>query len=223
MTTSTPLTVAALLDQVLPRLKQAFPGDDFQVIQNPAPAAQHSLLLSPASARKVAEFLRDTDGLQFDFLSNVTGVDWPERQIVEKKTTQVPAPDGNGTVSKEESVTRTEPGYLEVVYHLYSTERLQGPLILRMRTGDRAEKVSLPSLTPVWRSAELQEREVFDLFGVRFEGHPDLRRLLMWEEFKDFPMRKDFVEPDDYDYEPTPHGKVLDRVKARTAPTGGAA
>ena len=70
----------------------------------------------------------------------------------------------------------------------------------------------MPSLTPIWRSAEFQEREIFDLYGVIFEGHPDLRRLLMWEEFEDFPMRKDYVDPDDFEYEPTPHGSVLERA-----------
>jgi len=67
-----------------------------------------------------------------------------------------------------------------VVYHLFSIAKKHGPITLRMRTRDRDAGVHLPSLTPVWRSAELQEREIFDLFGVVFDGHPDLRRLLMW-------------------------------------------
>jgi len=69
--------------------------------------------------------------------------------------------------------------------------------------------VHVPSLTPVWRSCDFQEREAFDLYGIIFDGHHDLRRLLMWEEFTDFPMRKDYVEPDDYEYEPTAHDEVL--------------
>ena len=83
-----------------------------------------------------------------------------------------------------------EPGYLEAVYHLFSVEKKHGPVVLRMRTENRADQVELPSLTPVWRSAEFQEREVFDLFGIVFDGHPDLRRILMWDEFKDHPMRR---------------------------------
>jgi NADH-quinone oxidoreductase subunit C len=62
-------------------------------------------------------------------------------------------------------------------------------------------------LTGIWRSAEFQEREVFDLYGVVFTGHPDLRRLLMWDGFKDHPMRRDYVEPDDFEYEPTAHDR----------------
>ena len=65
--------------------------------------------------------------------------------------------------------------------------------------------------------AEFQEREIFDLYGIVFEGHPDLRPLLMWDEFKDHPMRHDYVEPDDYEYEPTPHDEVLERAQAHKA------
>ena len=59
----------------------------------------------------------------------------------------------------------------------------------------------------------LQEREAFDLYGIIFDGHPDLRRILMWDGFKDFPMRRDYVEPDDYEYEPTAHDKVLEKAE----------
>ena len=65
--------------------------------------------------------------------------------------------------------------------------------------------------------AELQEREAYDLYGIIFDGHPDLRRILMWDGFKDFPMRKDYVEPDDYEYEPTPHDEVLEKTKQHHA------
>ena len=75
----------------------------------------------------------------------------------------------------------------------------------------------MPSLTPIWRSAEFQEREIFDLYGIVFDEHPDLRRLLMWEGFQDHPMRKDYVEPNDYEYEPTPHDEVLEKAKRHEA------
>jgi NADH-quinone oxidoreductase subunit C len=89
-----------------------------------------------------------------------------------------------------------------------------GPVIIRLRTGNRTDQVTLPSLTPVWKSCDFQEREIYDLYGIVFEGHPDLRRLLMWDGFKDHPMRRDYVAPDDFEWEPTPHGGVLVRAKA---------
>jgi NADH-quinone oxidoreductase subunit C len=115
-------------------------------------------------------------------------------------------------------VKRLLPGYLEAVYHLYSIARRHGPVILRLRTPNRTDQVTLPSLTPVWRSCEFQEREAFDLFGIVFAGHPDLRRILMWDEFKDHPMRKDYVAPDDFEWEPTPHGDVLARARRHQPP-----
>ena len=84
--------------------------------------------------------------------------------------------------------------HLEVVYHLYSMEKKEGPLVLKART-DR-EACLLPSVTPIWRGAEFQEREAFDMVGVRFEGHPDLRRILMWDGFEHYPLRKDYVQED---------------------------
>jgi NADH-quinone oxidoreductase subunit C len=197
---------------ILQSIRTALPSASVEPVNNPSPSGQHSLLVGRTDARAVAEFLRDSLG--FDFCSNVTGVDWLPRKV---KETVVRKETVEG-VEKEiqETIEREAPGFLEVVYHLYSMTKKTGPLILRMRTGDRAGDVSVPSLTPVWKSADFQEREVFDLFGIRFDGHPDLRRILMWDEFADHPMRKDYVAPDDYEYEPTPHDEVLARVKART-------
>ena len=205
-----------MITAVLEKIHSGRPGVAVELVNNPSPSGQHSLLVGAKDARKVAEFLRDE--LQFDFASNVSGVDWPPRKVkevvVRKETV-----DG---VEKEikETVEHDVPGYLEAVYHLYSVAKKCGPITLRMRTGDRDKNVTLPSLTPVWKSADFQEREVFDLYGIRFEGHPDLRRLLMWDEYVDHPMRKDFVAPDDCDYEPTPHDEILKRVNARAATTG---
>ena len=81
--------------------------------------------------------------------------------------------------------------YLEVVYHLSSLER-NHLLTLKVRCYDRDHAV-VPSLTPLWQGADLQEREVYDLFGVVFTGHPNLKRLVTWEGFKGHPLRKDFV------------------------------
>src|SRR2546423_14635850 len=199
------------LEQIKARLEAPAPGAQIDIVPNGSPSQQASLRIDSEHAVAIARFLRDDPELRLDFCSNVTGVDWLDRTV--KKTVKVKqVVDG---VEKELDQTREEviPGYLEAVYHLYSIARKHGPVIIRMRTADRAAKTPLPSLTPVWRSAEFQEREIFDLYGIRFDGHPDLRRILMWDEFKDYPMRKDYRDPDDYEYEPTPHDEVLERAK----------
>jgi len=199
------------LESIKSRIEAAVTGASLEILTNTASCAEHSLVLDRDHGRAVAEFLRDDAELLLDFCSNATGVDWPERTEVEKiKVKKVV--DG-----EEKEVTETKetqfPAYLETVYHLFSMEKKHGPVIIRIRTGNRTDDVTLPSLTPVWRSCEFQEREIFDLFGVQFEGHPDLRRILMWDEYKDFPMRRDYVEPDDYEYEPTPHDAVCGKAE----------
>jgi NADH-quinone oxidoreductase subunit C len=187
------------IESILERIRAALPDAGVSLRRNPGPSAQHSLLVDPANLVEVCEFLRDT--LSFDFLSNVTGVDWPNPA----KADAVAVPEGEGTPAAG--------GFLEVLYHLFSTSNRVGPLVLRARTLDRGENAKIPSVVSVFRSAEFQEREIFDLFGVVFTGHPDLRRILMWDEFVDHPMRKDYVAPDDYEYEPTPHDAVLEKAK----------
>ncbi len=86
------------------------------------------------------------------------------------------------------------PDRMDVVYHLCSMAQKHGPVTVRVSL-PRANPV-IASVTPIWRGAEFQEREVYDLYGVRFEGHPDLRRILMWEGFVGHPMRKDYVPED---------------------------
>ena len=83
---------------------------------------------------------------------------------------------------------------IDMVYHLYSMTNRHGPVTLKVRLDRDNPKV--PSLTPIWRAAEFQEREAYDLYGVIFDGHPDLRRILMWDGFTGHPMRKDYVPED---------------------------
>ena len=207
------------VEEIKAAIEAAVPGAGVKIIPNPSPSGQHSLQLDPRTAVDVARFLRDDAELALDFLSNVTGVDYLDKEVSEKvKVTRPVTKTVDGveqTVEEtvEETRKHTEPGYLEVVYHLFSMAKKHGPVVLRMRTGNRTDQVELPSFTPIWRSAEFQEREVFDLFGIVFTGHPDLRRMLMWEGFKDHPMRRDYVEPDDFEYEPTAHDDVLARAK----------
>jgi len=76
-----------------------------------------------------------------------------------------------------------------VVYHLRAT--VNG-IEIRLKTDVSEEKSELPSVLPVWRTANWHEREIYDLMGIRFSGHPDLRRILMWEGYPYHPLRKDF-------------------------------
>lgn len=198
------------LEDIKGRAEEAIPGLVLEIVPNPSPCGQRSLAVDNPHAIQLARFLKDDPSLRFDYLSNVTGVDWLDSVIKEKKITREII---DGQEREIERVTeQTKPGYLEALYHLYSMELKHGPLILRLRTANRSNQARLPSLTPIWRAAEFQEREIFDLYGVTFDGHPDLRRILMWDDFKDHPMRKDYVEPDDYEYEPTPHDHVLERA-----------
>jgi NADH-quinone oxidoreductase subunit B/C/D len=128
------------------------------------------LVVDPARLAQVGEYLRDAEDLAYDLLSNVTGLDYLGR----------------------------EPRF-EVVYHLYSTSRGGGPLVLKTRASE--EKPEIPSLISVWPSADLQEREIWDLYGIRFPGHPNLKRILLWEGFHGHPLRKDYEEA--YYEEPT--------------------
>jgi len=200
-----------MLEQIKSRVEAALPGARLDLVRNGSPSEQHSLLVDNEHALAVARFLRDDPALRLDYDSNVTGIDWLDTVV--KETTKTKQVIEGVEREIEQTVERKKPGYLEAVHHLYSMELKHGPVILRLRTADRAEQNHLPSLTPVWRGAEFQEREAYDLYGILFDGHPDLRRILMWDEFKDYPMRKDYVEPDDYEYEPTAHDEVLERAK----------
>ncbi|HXC94145.1 MAG TPA: NADH-quinone oxidoreductase subunit C [Edaphobacter sp.] len=203
------------LEKIKSAVETAIPDSRVQIVLNGSPSAQHSLVLDPTHAVEIAKFLRDDTELRLDYCSNASGVDWLDTETSEKVKVKKLI-EGEEKEVEEVRKTRT-PGYLEAVYHLYSMEKKHGPLVIRQRTENRSDKVTIPSLTPIWRSAEFQEREIYDLYGIVFQGHPDLRRILMWDEFEDHPMRKDYVEPNDYEYEPTPHDAVLEKAKqART-------
>jgi len=178
-------------------IEAAVPGCRVEILPNGSPSEQHSLILDNEHAIAVARFLRDDPKLRLDFCSDVAGVDWLDFEVTEKVKVKKLI-DGVETEVEETKKTVT-PGYLEAVYHLFSMEKKHGPVVVRLRTANRTDQTRVPSLTPMWRSAEYQEREAFDLFGIVFEGHPDLRRILMWDEFTDYPMRKDYVPPADDD------------------------
>ena len=211
------------VEEIKAAIEAAVPGARVEIVPNPSVSGQHSLRLAPSHAVEVATFLRDDAELALDFLSNATGVDWPDKEVAEKvKVTHTVTKTVDGVEQQvDETVEETRkhlvPGSLEAVYHLFSVAKKHGPVVIRLKTANRTDQVQLPSFTPIWRSAEFQEREIFDLFGIVFTGHPDLRRLLMWDEFKDHPMRRDYVEPDDFEYEPTAHDEVLKRAQEQRA------
>ena len=89
---------------------------------------------------------------------------------------------------------------------------------LRLKLSVSEDHGEVPTVSDVWPTANWHEREIYDMMGIRFADHPDLRRILMWDGFQDHPMRKDYVPPDDFEWEPTPHDEVLERAKHHYAP-----
>ena len=171
----------------------------------------HCLIVPPEKAIEVVTWLKEHPDFCLDYLSCVSGVDYLESEVKTKEKNE----EGKMDVT----ITRI-PAKMEVVYHLYSMEKKVGPMVVKQRSMDRDNPV-VQSLSPIYRGAELMEREVFDLYGIHFTDHPDLRRILMWDNFEHYPMRKDYVTPNDYEYEPTPHDEVIERAKERRAQLEG--
>ncbi|QXD24899.1 NADH-quinone oxidoreductase subunit C [Opitutia bacterium ISCC 51] len=164
-----------------------------------------SLIVPPEKAVEVVTWLKEHPMMRLDFLSCVSGVDYPAKEVKTKARNEE---------GKMEITVTQHPEKMEVVYHLYSMEKKIGPLVLKQRIMSR-ENPTVTSLTHIYRGADLMEREIFDLFGIHFTDHPDLRRILMWDNFEHHPMRKDYRPPNDYDYEPTPHDDVIERAQER--------
>jgi NADH-quinone oxidoreductase subunit C len=132
-----------------------------KLIEVMQPQGDDVLILDRANLRESFHLLKDDKQLDYDFLSDITAVDYWGKK---------------------------EPRF-EVVYQIVSRSRR---LRLRVRVPVPENDPSVESLTPLWRGANFLEREVWDLFGVRFIDHPDLRRILLYEEFEGFPLRKDY-------------------------------
>lgn len=153
--------MAGYTDQPIPamaRLEQAFPAVGFEVSVY---RGDTTVVVAPERLVEICRFLHDDEQTHFDYLVDVTAVDWPDR---------VPR--------------------FDVVYHLYSI-----PLNHMLRVKTRVEDGQpVDSLAGVWRLADWGERETYDMFGINFAGHPDLRRILLPEDWEDgFPLRKDFA------------------------------
>jgi NADH-quinone oxidoreductase subunit C len=129
-----------------------------QVPQSVVESNESWILVRPESVLQVAQFLKNTPGLDFDYLTCLTGTDYLD--------------------------------YLEVVYILTSMKHNHS-VVLKSRCN--RENPEVPSVVSLWRGADYQEREVYDLLGIRFVGHPNLKRLFLWEGFQGHPLRRDYL------------------------------
>ena len=143
-----------LLEQLKARIEAAVPGSAVEIVLNANPEGQHSLLVDNAHALAVARFLQADPSLRLDYASNVTGIDWLDAVVQEKRKVKQVIEGVEREI--EETTEHKKAGYLEVVYHLYSMELKHGPLILRLRTGNRTDNARVPSLTPIWRMPSLR-------------------------------------------------------------------
>ncbi len=146
------MTVSLSVGEVAQQITERFPD---VIIE----AGDTSIAVDSESLLAVATFLKDTPGLDFDYLSAITAVDYYD--------------------------------YFELVYQLISITHNHS-LVMKTRWYDR-ENPAVPSVVSLWQAANFQEREIYDLMGIRFDGHPDLKRIALWEGFEGHPLRKDYL------------------------------
>jgi NADH-quinone oxidoreductase subunit C len=167
-------------DEIIAVLEQQF-GE--RIRSKKLDAIDPYVVIDPADLLAVCRFLRDDPRLRFEMLLCISGVDYLE-------------PD-----AKKAPKAGFEP-HLEVVYHLQSfthRHRFVFKLILpRWKDNKPGELPEVPSVTSVWPGANWHEREVYDLSGVWFTGHPELRRILLAEDWQGHPLRKDYEYPLEY-------------------------
>ncbi len=141
---------------------------------------ENFITVKPSEIDNVCLFLKDNDELKFDNLMNLSGVDDANGKSI---------PVGDGT-------TKIEGGTLSVYYHIESTKFRHK---LTLKTSTPIENPEVASVEQIWKHANWQEREAYDLFGINFLNHSDLRRILMpydWEY--GYPLRKDYKNPEFY-------------------------
>ncbi len=134
---------------------------------------------------------RFPDLVTADGRANYAGWIVPKENLVEVATA-LRDEFGYDLLSSVTAVDYLPDNKMEVVYHAYKTTGGPG-LVFKVQV-PREDPIEVPSLIDIWPGVDLQEREAWDLFGIRFTGHPDLRRILMWEGFEGHPMRKDWKE-----------------------------
>jgi NADH-quinone oxidoreductase subunit C len=164
----------------LDRLKKRF-GD--KITGSKLDALDPWIEVSPAGLVEVCTYLRDEPDLRFNYLNCITAVDYLE------------------TDPKKAAKVSWQP-HLELVYHLWSVPNrvsLVVKVMLPRWKGDApGELPEVPTVSEIWRTADWHEREVYDLSGVRFIGHPNLRRILCPEDWVGYPLRKDYEMPLEY-------------------------
>ena len=181
------MTPAELLDAVAQRL----PGS---VAASHAYRGDATVIVHRESLLELARMLRDDPGFQMNFLMDVTAVDFsafgtePRRAffassgITVRPSTQIPDP--------HPWPGPPAGGRFVVVYHFFSSALKHR---LRLEVPVEETDAEVDSLTALWPCADWLEREVWDMFGIRFRGHPNLKRILMYEEFVGHPLRKDYA------------------------------
>ena len=139
--------------------------------------------IKPKSLVDICTYLRDESDLRFDLLNCITVIDYLE------------------TDPKKAAKIDWEP-HLMMVYHLSSiannTTCVLKARLPRWKDDVEGQLPEMPTLNGVWRTADWHEREVFDLSGIRFLGHPDMRRILCPEDWVGYPLRKDYIMPEEY-------------------------
>ncbi|MGH7322315.1 MAG: NADH-quinone oxidoreductase subunit C [Candidatus Rokuibacteriota bacterium] len=147
---------------IVARLRERFGS---ALLETHAHRGDDTVVVERVALPEVLRFCRDDPALGFDMLMDLTAVDYL-------------------TFPGREAGAR-----FEVVYHLYSTAANHR---VRLKVPVEEDDPVAPTAVPIWAAANWFEREVWDMFGIRFDGHPDLRRLLLYEEFVGHPLRKDY-------------------------------
>jgi NADH-quinone oxidoreductase subunit C len=147
---------------ILEHLRGRFPQ---RILETHEFRGDHTAVVERAALGAILGFCRDDEALRFDLLMDLTAVDY----------SKYPG--------------REDGPRFEVVYHLYSVAHNHR---LRLKVRVDEDDAVVPTAVPLWPIADWLEREVWDMFGVRFEGHPHLKRLLLYEEFVGHPLRKDY-------------------------------
>ena len=146
--------------------------------------------VAPAAIAEACAFLRADERLGFDQLMCLSGIDWDGFDETGKgKSAGILGYTDDG---KPETGDRTATGDLGAAYHLFS-HALKHKFTLRLRVP--RDQAVVPTVSAVWATASWHEREAWDLLGIRFAGHPDLRRMLLEESWVGHPLRKDYVMP----------------------------